>query len=117
MGKTSYKVSFRVVETRLDSEGYAPFDVIITQNSKRVFFSAGKKVPASLWDKVKQTFKGRGEEVNTLNNYLTSLKANIYQKEIELRDRGFEVTPQTLKDAFFNQIEVMTDSTLLEVFK
>lgn len=117
MGKTTYSINFYVRENRVDQEGYAPFDVVIRMGKSRVFFSAGKKIPVKHWDRVKQVVKGRSEEVVTLNNYLTSLKANIYKKEIELRDRGFEVTPQTLKDAFFHQIEVMIDSTLLDVFK
>lgn len=37
---------------------------------------------------LKQYVKGKTEEAKTLNNFLKSIKARLYQKEADLLDRG-----------------------------
>ena len=86
-------------------------------NGERCTFSTGKKVKSCNWDKNKQQVKGKDEEAQSLNNYLKAIKAKLYQKEAELLDRGFIITADLLRDAYFDKVESIKERSLFEVFE
>lgn len=86
MVRSSFSVLFFVRESKVNKEGKSSIEVTITVNHERCNFSTGKKVIPEKWDKVRQQVKGKDEEVLSLNNYLKSVKAKLYQKEAELLD-------------------------------
>lgn len=90
---------------------------MITVNGERCTLSTGKQVPIDKWDKTKQQVKGKDEEAQSLNNYLKAIKAKLYQKEAELLDRGFIITAELLRDAYFDKVESLKEKTLFEVFE
>ncbi len=45
-----------------------------------------------------------------------AIKAKLYQKEAELLDRGFIITAELLRDAYFDKVESLKEKSLFEVF-
>lgn len=115
MVRSSFAILFFIRDSRVKRDGTASIEVVLTVNGERCAFSTGKKVKASNWDKVKQQVKGKDDESKCLNNFLTALKAKLYQKEAELLDKGFIITAELLRDAYLNKVEILKEKSLLEV--
>lgn len=108
---------FAIRESKARKSGKAPIELMITVNGERCPLSTGKQVPIDKWDKTKQQVKGKDEEAQSLNNYLKAIKAKLYQKEAELLDRGFIITAELLRDAYFDKVESLKEKSLFEVFE
>jgi len=117
MVRSSFAILFFIRESRVRKDGTASIEVVLTVNGERCAFSTGKRVKSCNWDKAKQQVKGKDEEAQSLNNYLKAIKAKLYQKEAELLDRGFIITAELLRDAYFDKVESLKEKTLFEVFE
>lgn len=117
MVRSSFSILFFIRESKARKSGKAPIELMITVNGERCPLSTGKQVPIDKWDKAKQQVKGKDEEAQSLNNYLKTIKAKLYQKEAELLDRGFIITAELLRDAYFDKVESLKEKTLFEVFE
>ena len=117
MVRSSFAILFFIREIRVRKDGTASIEIVLTVNGERCAFSTGKRVKSCNWDKTKQQVKGKDEEAQSLNNYLKAIKAKLYQKEAELLDRGFIVTAELLRDAYFDKVESLKEKTLFEVFE
>ncbi|EKU88930.1 site-specific integrase [Bacteroides oleiciplenus] len=117
MERSSFAILFFIRESKVRKDGNAPIEVSITINGERCFFSTGKKVKAIAWDKNRQLVKGKDEETTSLNNYLKSVRAKMYEKEAELLDKGFVITAQLLYDAYFDKVECLQEKSLLNVLE
>ena len=115
MKRSSFSVLFATRKSKTRKNGVAPIEVTITVNGERTYFSTGKLVNVEMWDKVKQQVKGRDEESKSLNQSLQSVKNRLYEKEAELMERGFVVTAELLRDAYFDKVESLKEKTLLSV--
>lgn len=116
MVRSSFSILFTIRESKARKSGKAPIETTITVNGNRCTISTGKQVAIDKWDKAKQQVKGKDEEAQSLNNYLKAFKAKLYQKEAELLDRGFIITAELLRDAYFDKIESIKERSLFEVF-
>ena len=116
MVRSSFSILFFIRESKARKSGKAPIELMITVNGERCPLSTGKQVPIDKWDKAKQQVKGKDEEAQSLNNYLKAIKAKLYQKEAELLDRGFIITAELLRDAYFDKVESLKEKSLFEVF-
>ena len=105
MERTSFAILFYVRDSRIRKDGTAAIEVSLTVNGARSFFSTGKRVCVQNWDKSRQLVRGNSEETKSINKFLSALKAKIYQKEAELLDRGFVITAELLRDAYFDKVE------------
>lgn len=117
MVRSSFAILFFIRESRVRKDGTASIEVVLTVNGERCAFSTGKRVKSCNWDKAKQQVKGKDEEAQSLNNYLKAIKAKLYQKEAELLDRGFIITAELLRDAYFDKVEPLKEKSLFEVFE
>lgn len=117
MVRSSFSILFFIRESKARKNGKAPIELMITVNGERCPLSTGKQVPIDKWDKTKQQVKGKDEEAQSLNNYLKAIKARLYQKEAELLDRGFIITAELLRDAYFDKVESLKEKSLFEVFE
>lgn len=117
MVRSSFSILFFIRESKARKSGKAPIELMITVNGERCTLSTGKQVPIDKWDKTKQQVKGKDEEAQSLNNYLKAIKAKLYQKEAELLDRGFIITAELLRDAYFDKVESLKEKTLFEAFE
>ncbi|MDE8712395.1 Arm DNA-binding domain-containing protein, partial [Phocaeicola vulgatus] len=68
---------FSLRESKQNKKGLSPIEVSITTNGKRIYFSTGKHISATDWNKEKQAVKGKSEEAQLINGYLIQLR-NIY---------------------------------------
>ena len=117
MVRSSFSILFFIRESKARKSGKARIELMITVNGERCPLSTGKQVPIDKWDKTKQQVKGKDEEAQSLNNYLKAIKAKLYQKEAELLDRGFIITAELLRDAYFDKVESLKEKSLFEVFE
>ena len=117
MERSSFAILFFIRESKVRKDGNAPIEAMITINGERCSFSTGKKVKVTSWDKNKQLVKGKDEEAVSLNNYLKTVKAKLYEKEAELLDRGFVITAQLLYDAYFDKVECLKEKSLLSILE
>ncbi len=115
MERSSFATLFFIRESKARKDGSAPIEATITINGERCLFSTGKKIQIICWDKNKQLVKGKDEEAKSLNSYLKSVKAKLYEKEAELLNMGFVVTAKLLVDAYFDKVECLQEKTLFEL--
>ena len=115
MVRSSFAILFFIRDSRVRKDGTTSIEVVLTVNGERCAFSTGKKVKSCNWDKNKQQVKGKDEEAQSLNNYLKAIKAKLYQKEAELLERGFVITAELLRDAYFDKVESIKERSLFEV--
>lgn len=116
MERSSFSILFSIRESKVRKNGNVPIEITITVNSERCSFSTGKQIAIEKWDKNKQQVKGKDGEAQSLNSYLKAIKVNLYQKEAELLERGFIITAELLRDAYFNKVESLKEKSLFEVF-
>ena len=117
MERSSFSILFSIRESKARKNGNTPIEVTITINGERCSFSTGKQIKVTSWDKNRQLVKGKDEEGTSLNNYLKSVRAKLYEKEAELLDRGFIITAQLLYDAYFDKVECLKERSLLSVLE
>lgn len=117
MEKHCTMVYFSLRESKQNKKGLSPIEVSITTNGKRIYFSTGKQASAAEWNKEKQAVKGKSEEAQLINGYLIQLRNKIYQKEIELLQKGYLITTELLKEAITDKVEALNEKTLLEVLE
>lgn len=115
MEKHCTTVYFSLRESKQNKKGESPIEVSISANGERVYFSSGKHVKTSDWNKTKQVVKGKSEDSNLINSYLVQVRNKIYEKEIELIKKGFVVTATLLRDAYLGRIESLNEKTLFDV--
>lgn len=117
MTRSSFSVLFAIRESKARKNGNAPIETTITVNGERTSFSTGKLVQINKWDKAKQQVKGKDDEARSLNLFLQAVKNKLYEKETELMERGFVVTAELLRDAYFDKVEALKEKTLLSVLR
>ena len=107
--KTVNSINFVVRESKTRRNGTAPIEVNLNKNGERASFSTGKSIKVSEWDKVSQRVRGKDRVSMELNNYLDSIRARLYRLEIELMDRGMDITVNMLRDAYMGKLDCMKD--------
>lgn len=117
MEKHCTMVYFSLRESKQNKKGLSPIEVSISTNGKRIYFSTGKYARSTDWNKEKQLVKGKSEEAQLVNSYLTQLRNKIYQKEIELLQMGYLITAELLKEAVADKVEALNEKSLFEVFE
>ena len=117
MEKHCTMVYFSLRESKQNKKGLSPIEVSISTNGERTYFSTGKQVRAIDWNREKQSVKGKNEEAQLINGYLTQLRNKIYQKEIELIQKGYLITADLLKEAVLDKVEALNEKTLLQVLE
>lgn len=116
MKRSSFSILYYIRESRIKKDGTAGIEVKITINGERCFFSTGKNIKVENWDKVKQIAKGKSKESQNINNFLQALRNRLCEKEVELMEHGYIVTPELLRDSYFNKVESLKEKTLVGIF-
>ena len=110
-------VYYSLRESKQNKKGLSPIEVSISTNGKRIYFSTGKYARSTDQNREKQLVKGKSEEAQLVNSYLTQLRNKIYQKEIELLQMGYLITAQLLKEAAADKVEALNEKSLLKSLK
>lgn len=117
MEKHCTMVYFSLRESKQNKKGLSPIEVSISTNGERTYFSTGKQVRSIDWNKEKQSVKGKSEDVQLINGYLTQFRNKIYQKEVELIQKGYLITATLLKEAVLDKVDALNQKTLLKILE
>lgn len=110
-------VYFSLRESKQNKKGLSPIEASISTNGERVYFSTGKQVRNIDWNKEKQSVKGKNEDAQLINGYLTQLRNKIYQKEVELIQKGYLITANLLKEATLDKVDALNEKTLIGILE
>ena len=110
-------IYFSLRENKVSKDGKCPITVSINTNGERVYFNTGKKVRPMDWSKDKQIVKGKDEEALLINDFLKQIRSKLLQKEVELLERGFLITPELVRDAYLDKIELLKEKSFFDVFQ
>jgi integrase len=94
-----------------------PIYATITLNGERATFTTGKYIQPAQWDAIKQRARGTSDASQAINNHLLQVRNKIYQKELELMNRGYIINANTLKDAYLERVEAIQGKTLCQIFE
>jgi len=117
MERHSFSINYNVSKEKKRKDGTVPINATINLNGVRASFSTGRKVLFEDWDSTKQRAKGNNEQAKLINAYLLQIKNKIARLELELLERGYIITADLLKDAYFNNVESIQTKTLNQVFE
>ncbi|MDR0231754.1 MAG: site-specific integrase [Dysgonamonadaceae bacterium] len=117
MERSSFATIFAIRESKIRKNGTTPIEVTINVNGERCSFSTGKNVNPENWDFIRQEVKGKSDEAKALNKYLKTVKTALYNKESDLLERGFIITANLLRNAYFDKVEVLKEKSLFNVFE
>ena len=110
----TFSLLFYIRTTKIKADSTAPIYVRITINGKRAELSAKRSIDPSKWNTKKGRSKGTNEQSKSLNKYLDTIQAKIYDKQQELLQKNKSITANTLKNAYLG---LSTEKkTILEVF-
>ena len=117
MERHAYSINFWATPSKAAKDGTIPINATIRLNGLRATFTTGRKVLLTDWDNVKQRVKGTSEQAKLINEYLFKFKTKIAKLELELLQRGYIITADLLRDAYFNNVESIQTKTLIQVFE
>jgi len=110
--QNTFSVSFYLRADKIDKMNTAPVFMRVTINSERAEIATHRRVDIKRWDKGR--LKGINKETQELNNYLASLKQNIFTIQRDMIDRKELITPEKIKNRF--QGKDKNSKTLIETF-
>ena len=111
----TFSLLFYIRTSKTKSNGTVPIYVRITINGKRAEFSAKRTIDPNKWNNTKGRAKGSNEQTKSLNKYLDTIQAKVYENQQELMQKNKSITAGTLKNAV---LDINPDKkTLLGVFE
>lgn len=114
MKRQTFAVLFYIKKARIGKLGETPILARITLNGVRAEFQLKRKVKPEQWDSAKERVNGKGSIVEEINNYLTGVRATIFNIHQEIEMSGREITADLLKRRFLGM--GTSQKTLLELF-
>ena len=117
MERHTYTINFSASPSKARKTGLMPIYATITLNGERATFTTGKYIQPAQWDATKQRARGTSDTSQAINNHLLKVRNKIYQKELELMNRGYIVNANTLKDAYLERVEAIQGKTLCQIFE
>lgn len=117
MERHTYTINFYASPSKARKIGLMPIYATITLNGERATFTTGKYIQPAQWDATKQRARGTSDTSQAINNHLLQVRNKIYQKELELMNRGYIVNANTLKDAYLERVEAIQGKTLCQIFE
>ena len=98
--RNTFSLLFMIRKYRTKSNGEAPIYLRITVNNRRLDMSLHRGIAVELWDIKEGKVKGNGRLAKTINNFLFSVKASIYEVYKELKESKRILTPIDIKNAY-----------------
>ena len=78
MKRATFNILFFIKKSKLLKNGTAPIYLRITINGKRSEISIKRSISPNLWDTVRNKAKGNSQESKDLNDYLNSVRGQLY---------------------------------------
>ncbi|MCG1037303.1 site-specific integrase [Polaribacter sargassicola] len=115
MKRATFNILFFIKKSKLLKNGTAPIYMRITVNGKRSEVSLKRSILPKLWDTVRNKVKGNSTDSKDLNEYLNSVRGQMFRHQQMLQEDRKTITPKTLTNAFLGKGEKQW--TLLELFQ
>lgn len=100
MKRSTFSILFFVKWKKLLSSGEAPVYMRITVNGSISEVSLKRSIKPNLWDTARNKAKGTSPEAQELNDYMTSVRGQLFMHQKELQESGKSITPKMLANAF-----------------
>ena len=114
MERHTFTVNFWASPSKARKTGLIPIYVTIRMNGERATFTTGKYIHPNDWDEVKQRARGTSDSAQAINNHLLLLRNKIYNKELELMDRGYIINATILREACLEKVHADKEPILCE---
>ena len=115
MTRATFTLAFYVKRSKALNDGRIPVYARITVNRKTSEFGLQRYVNPDGWDSKKGKAIPNCKQNKELNNYLETIKGNIFIKKRELEEQGISITADVVKKAYQGLDE--SNLKLLEIFK
>lgn len=89
--------------------------VRLTYNSKRIDFTTSRKIDIKKWNSVSGNAKGNSDEARSINRYLDSIKAKLYDIHDRLIRDDKSISSKIIRDIYFGKGE--EERMLMEIFQ
>lgn len=94
MKRATFSILFFIKKTKLLKNGKAPIYLRVTVNGKRSEIAIKRCITLNLWNTLKSKAKGNSKEAQIINNYLNSIRGQIYIYIIKNYKREEKPSPQ-----------------------
>ena len=115
MKRATFNILFYVKRTKLLKNGDAPVYLRITCNGESAEISIKRSIKITLWHSSKNKAKGNSIEAIELNDYITSVRAQLFFHQREFQEKGKHVTAKSILNAFLGIDQKKW--TLIELFE
>ena len=115
MKRATFNILFYVKRTKLLKNGDAPVYLRITLNGDTAEISLKRCIKPTLWDTTRNKAKGTSPEAAELNDYITSVRGQLFMHQRELQEAGKQITSKVLLNTFLGVGEKQW--SLVELFQ
>lgn len=115
MKRATFSILFFIKKSKLLKNGTAPIYMRVTVNGKRSEVSIKRSIIPKLWDTVRNKARGNSKETQSLNEYLNSIRGQLYSHQQELQEDGKVITSKLLTNVFLGIGDKQW--TLIELFQ
>lgn len=115
MKRATFNILFYVKRTKLLKNGDAPVYLRITLNGDTAEISLKRCIKTTLWDTTRNKAKGTSPEAAELNDYITSVRGQLFMHQRELQEAGKQITAKVLLNTFLGVGEKQW--SLVELFQ
>ena len=112
----SLKILFYIRRDKPNLNGTMPLYCRITVEGQRAVFDIKRAILPKKWDSIKGCVKGSTEEAKSINTYINSLKAGIYDIQHKLERENKIVSADSIKSLLIGEPQVKSKS-LFVVFE
>jgi integrase len=116
MGRKTFAILFFIKKSKLLRNQEAPIYLRITVDGKRAEVSIKRSICPVHWNEMRGEAESTLDYAGELNQYLNQIRHQIYQHQLDLRDKRKAVTALSLKNAFLN-IDNEDDMTILQAYQ
>lgn len=100
MKRATFNIHYYIKRTKLLKNGDAPVYMRLTLNGENAEISLKRSIKPSLWDTARNKAKGTSPEATEINDYLTSIRGQLFMHQRELQEAGKQITAKVLLNAF-----------------
>ncbi len=115
MKRATFTILFFIKRSKLLKTGEAPVYLRITSNGDSSEISIKRSIKPSLWDTTRNKAKGASPEAAELNDYITSVRGQLFIHQRELQEAGKQITAKVLLNTFLGVGEKQW--SLVELFQ
>lgn len=100
MTRSTFSILYFIKRNKLLKSGEAPVYMRITVNGSSSEVALKRSIEPKLWDTKRNKVKGNSETAKELNEYLTSVRGQIYTYQKEYQENGVNPTSKMLVNSF-----------------